>query len=356
MNATPRYIRTIRKFALSMLVLAGTHLYAQFDCTIFPGDTTVCYGQYISLVTAYDTAMNYSWEPSSGNLPYVQDIEVKDTLTYIVHVYNDDSTVYCSDTVTISIYPRIAVEFEQITKGCPDECKAQVIATASGGFPPYHYLWSAVVEPNDSTLALGLCSDQSYNIRVEDTVCIFDTAFLVKPYTMPEIEITMSPDSLFETNPQALFSFENKSADSIPLTNWVWVFPDSTTTNLLNPKYVFNETDSVLFIYTTIDGCIDTIITAVDVQPFKLIIYNVFTPNGDGVNDKYEIPYLDRYISNQLIVYNRWGEMVYKGDNYSGDWDGGKLPDGVYFYILKCQGYWKEDVFRGSVSIYGSKY
>ncbi|MFA4864167.1 MAG: gliding motility-associated C-terminal domain-containing protein, partial [Bacteroidales bacterium] len=166
----------------------------------------------------------------------------------------------------------------------------------------------------------------------------------------------ISPDSLFETNPQASFSFENKSADSIPLTNWVWVFPDSSTTNLLNPNYVFNETDSVLFIYTTIDGCIDTIIIAVDVQPFKLKVYNVFTPNGDGVNDKYEIPYLDRYISNQFIVYNRWGEKVFEEANYSGSWDGGKLPDGVYFYILKCQGYWKEDIFRGSVSIYGSKY
>lgn len=356
MKATPRHIRMLRKIALCVLVIAGSHLHAQFDCTIYPGDTTVCYGQLITLVTTYSDTMNYFWEPNGETLPYIQDIKVKDTSTFIIHVYNDDSTFYCTDTVTISIYPKVAVEFEQISRGCPDECKAQVIASASGGYPPYHYFWGAVVEPNDSSLALGLCSDQNYNILVADTVCIFDTAYLVEAYTMPEIEVIVEPDSLFETNPQASFSFENKSADSIPLTNWVWVFPDSSTTNLLNPKYVFNETDSVLFIYTTIDGCIDTIITAIDVQPFKLKIYNVFTPNGDGVNDKYEIPYLDRYISNQLIVYNRWGDMVYKGDNYSGDWDGGKLPDGVYFYILKCQGYWKEDVFRGSVSIYGSKY
>jgi gliding motility-associated-like protein len=355
MNAIPRYILIIRKIALGVLVLAGTHLHAQFDCTIYPGDTTVCYGQSIYLYTQFSDTLNYSWEPN-GETGVIIEVEIKDTTTYILNVYNDDSTFHCSDTVTISIYPRIAVNFEQISKGCPDECKAQVFATASGGYPPYHYYWGAVVEPNDSTLALGLCSDQSYTILVTDSICLYDTAFLVKAYDMPEINVIISPDSLYETNPQAVLSFENKSADSIPLTNWVWIFPDSTTTNLSNPNYVFVKSDSVLFIYTTIDGCIDTIITPVTVQPFILEMYNVFTPNGDGVNDNYEIPYLDRYISNKFIVYNRWGEKVFQEDNYTGNWDGGRLPDGVYFYILKCEGYWKEDVFKGSISIYGSKY
>jgi gliding motility-associated-like protein len=96
--------------------------------------------------------------------------------------------------------------------------------------------------------------------------------------------------------------------------------------------------------------------TPVKVQEFTLTVPNVFTPNGDGINDKYEIPYLDRYISTELIVYNRYGVRVFEEKNYSSSWDGGKLPDGVYFYVLKCHGYWKEDIFRGSVSIYGSKY
>lgn len=355
MNAIPIYIRILRKIAFSALILVGFQLHAQFDCTIYPGDTTICYGQSIYLYTAFSDTLYYSWEPNGETGVFIE-VTPKDTTTYILNVYNDDSTFHCTDTVTINVYPKIAVQFEQISKGCPDECKAQVFATASGGYPPYHYYWSAVVEPNDSTLALGLCSDQSYNIMVTDTICIFDTAFLVKPYSMPDIAVTISPDSLFDINPQAVLSFENKSADSIPLTNWVWVFPDSSTTNLLNPHYVFNETDSVLFIYTTIDGCIDTIITPVNVQKYKITIYNVFTPNGDGVNDTYEIPNLDRYISNTFIVYNRWGEKVFKEDNYSNDWDGGRLPDGVYFYILKCQGYWKEDIFKGSISIYGSRY
>ena len=355
MNALPRYIRMLRIIALFALIITCTHLHAQFDCTIYPGDTTICYGQSIYLYTQFADSVTYSWAPG-GETGVIIEVSPKDTTTYILNVYNHDSTFHCSDTITVSIYPKIAVTFNQITRGCPGECKAQVFATASGGFPPYQYAWNAVVEPTDSTLALGLCSNQSYNIRVTDTVCVYDTAYLVKPYDMPDVKVTVSPDSLYDTNPQAEFSFENNSADSIPLTNWVWIFPDSSTTNLTNPKYVFIKSDSVLFIYTTIDGCIDTIKTLVTVQPFKLVLYNVFTPNGDGINDNYEIPYLDRYISNKFVVYNRWGDKVFEANNYSGNWDGGRLPDGVYFYILKCQGYWKEDVFKGSISIYGSKY
>jgi hypothetical protein len=56
------------------------------------------------------------------------------------------------------------------------------------------------------------------------------------------------------------------------------------------------------------------------------------------------------------MVFNRWGELVFKDKNYTGNWDGGRLSDGVYFYVLKCKGYWQEDVFKGSVSIYGSRY
>jgi len=54
------------------------------------------------------------------------------------------------------------------------------------------------------------------------------------------------------------------------------------------------------------------------------------------------------------VIFNRWGRIVYKSSDYQNDWDGGDLPDGVYFYVLKCYGARSNDVFKGSVSIYGS--
>ena len=96
-----------------------------------------------------------------------------------------------------------------------------------------------------------------------------------------------------------------------------------------------------------------------------MFIPNVFTPNGDGKNDTFviasaenagatpssEVVLDDFYVSNELIIYNRWSQVVYETKNYQNDWDGDDLPDGVYFYVLKCVGETETDVFRGSLTI-----
>jgi hypothetical protein len=58
---------------------------------------------------------------------------------------------------------------------------------------------------------------------------------------------------------------------------------------------------------------------------------NVFSPNGDGVNDYYIIDEAPLFKNNELIVVNRWGNVVYSIKGYQNDWDGGDLVDGVYF-------------------------
>jgi len=58
------------------------------------------------------------------------------------------------------------------------------------------------------------------------------------------------------------------------------------------------------------------------------------------------------YLSNQMFIFNRQGQKVFEKTNYnSGDWDGGNLAAGVYFYILKCHGEFGDEVYRGAVTI-----
>ncbi|WP_396601720.1 Ig-like domain-containing protein [Algibacter sp. R77976] len=76
-----------------------------------------------------------------------------------------------------------------------------------------------------------------------------------------------------------------------------------------------------------------------------LIVFNEFSPNGDGDNDTLIINCIGNFPNNKLEVYNRWGNLVYEKRAYNNDWDGTsngratvnaseKLPVGTYYYVL----------------------
>jgi len=84
----------------------------------------------------------------------------------------------------------------------------------------------------------------------------------------------------------------------------------------------FSQGNDNAWVYITIEGC---------------TIPNSFSPDGDGVNDFFEIPCAQGNV--EFSVYNRWGIEVYKSYAYKNDWSGSyndsPLPDGTYFYMLK---------------------
>ena len=70
----------------------------------------------------------------------------------------------------------------------------------------------------------------------------------------------------------------------------------------------------------------------------KIIVPNTFTPNNDGVNDRWEIRFLDRYTESRVEIYTTTGQPVWKSVGYQKAWDGtsnGKsLPAGTYYYVI----------------------
>ena len=69
-------------------------------------------------------------------------------------------------------------------------------------------------------------------------------------------------------------------------------------------------------------------------------IPNAITPNGDGKNDVLRIDGIEQYPNNELIIFNRWGDILYKAKPYHNDWQGvnqsgGELPEGTYYYVLR---------------------
>lgn len=128
------------------------------------------------------------------------------------------------------------------------------------------------------------------------------------------------------------------------------------------PSQYFVGTDN--FVYSICDyfnNC-DQASVLVIVNDVPFFIPQAFSPNGDGINDLFEIKGLAKYKQVQLTIFNRWGNVVYESNNYGagpgkdGFWDGrikaglrigsGPVPTGTYFYVLKLDG--KEKI-NGSI-------
>lgn len=83
-----------------------------------------------------------------------------------------------------------------------------------------------------------------------------------------------------------------------------------------------------------------TIVDGTDIC--NIHVYSGFTPNGDGQNDTWVIDYIDLHQPNTVEIFNRWGILVWSGENYDNVntyWngngqDGTQLPDGTYYYII----------------------
>lgn len=66
------------------------------------------------------------------------------------------------------------------------------------------------------------------------------------------------------------------------------------------------------------------------------MIPNIFTPNGDGVNEVFFIR--NKPDATELIITNRWGKEVLHSKDYQNDWNGGDVSDGVYYYVISAAG------------------
>lgn len=76
-------------------------------------------------------------------------------------------------------------------------------------------------------------------------------------------------------------------------------------------------------------------VICVQPEPPTIVVPNVFTPNGDNMNDYFVIRNLNLYDHRKVIIYNRWGTIVYQSEQYNNDWDGKNVPDGVYFGVVE---------------------
>ena len=121
----------------------------------------------------------------------------------------------------------------------------------------------------------------------------------------------------------------------------------SNQLRLVNADATFGLKQFRLLVNSLINACQETLTSnVVTIGPSEIVIPNAFSPDGDGVNDTWEIQGLNGRGAYRLSVYNRWEIKVFESTNYNNDWTGtsnikafitadNDLPDGTYFYILE---------------------
>jgi gliding motility-associated-like protein len=150
----------------------------------------------------------------------------------------------------------------------------------------------------------------------------------------------------------------NFTDSSVGATNWSWDFGDFNTSSTQNPTNVYTSGNYTVTLTASSGTCTSTATVVIVVEDgLTMEIPNVFTPNGDDVNDIFYIKSTGiKEIS--LQIFNRWGEKLYEFSGPKASWDGlapngQEVPEGTYFYFVKATGFDDTEIEKhGSVNLF----
>lgn len=326
-----------------------------------------CTGEEIQFTYSDDpTGKLFQWDFGDG---------ASSTLPNPVHSYSNDGTYtvslnvdqyICSDASSMSVVvnPLPTASFSASnTEGClPVE--VQFSNSSQDITPSSTYEWtfgdgttSTTQNPSHEYTTAGL---YTVSLTVTNTARCF--ASIVQPNL---VQVNPNPIADFEADPWITtmdtpdIEFFNLSVSDSTLQYFEWDFGDGTTSSDENPEHTYLVAGEyeISFRVETINTCWDTVFGRVAVtEEVKLFIPSAFTPNGDGMNDVFEIK--GTPISNfNLYIYDRWGGQIWSTHNFENQWDGTNqsgepVPAGSYIYQIAGTDYLKRDVnFKGTVTV-----
>jgi gliding motility-associated-like protein len=214
----------------------------------------------------------------------------------------------------------------------------------SGGLAPYQITWSRGAPSSDGRVLVTRESGV-FDLEVRDALGLLEKrTFTIIPRQTGPLEFTYLFDSQMEFQGN-LVGFE---VNFSPQATWPflvisWDFGDGNSSALPTPIHRYANKGTYLVSLKVLDAarCLVKSSKEIQVLDYYLEIPNVFTPNGDALNDTFFPKY--KFIKNlHLQVMNIWGELIYRSQGQEGPgWDGTaagqKAPEGVYVYKLRYQ-------------------
>jgi len=323
---------------------------------------------------------------ADGTVEYTPNADYNGTDTFIYEVCDNAIPANCdSAIVTITVIAQVVeVENDSFTVTPDEEIVIDVLDndTSTGtititeidGMPisegdSVTLDDGTVVTLNeDGTLGIELGDDSSSPVEFEYTVVDSngdtETAEVTLVFEAQELP-DVTDDGVFENQYGETMELDIFANDDFAPTNGTLTIeqPENGTVEVADPNNTPNNpSDDVItytpnvgyegddsFVYTVCNsqGCASATVELTIIDPC-LLVFNEFSPNGDGANDTLRINCIDSFPNNTVEIFNRWGNTVFKATNYNNDtnyFDGtsngravlsvpDKLPVGTYFYVI----------------------
>jgi len=314
------------------------------------GDFVVCEGESIILQASGLDNVTYNWDNGiQDNIPFV----INMTKQFSVSA-TDVNGCIVSDVVNVTVNPLPVINAGQDIAVCENEI---ITLNGSGAGLNGTYVWGSNIQNNSPF------SSFSGNFIVTGTDqngCSMTDNINVSILNLPTVSILNNP--IIECAPLTL-ELESQSQNT---TIYEWQISDGTTLSGSNPTYMSSNEGcyDVLLIGTSVNGCKDSIniqnLICIDnnncpevvsvilpsneieeVEELLFYVPNAFTPDGDEYNQIFQPIFTSGFdpYDFKLLIFNRWGEIVFESNDASIGWDGAyggsNVHDGVYAWRIE---------------------
>lgn len=220
---------------------------------------------------------------------------------------------------------------------CYNEALLQIvdnkgIYVGSGVFSGRGVSPSGLIDPQKAGVGVYTIN---YLFTTDATGCTYAASFVLKVNPSPTVSLPQHY-AVLEGNQVTLRAVSNIVGGGKFTYKWT---PSTglSADNVADPVATLSTDITYTLTVTSDKGCPVTVQTFVKVLK-ALTIPNAFTPNGDGIDDTWEIQYLSDYTKATVEIFNRYGTKVFYSIGYGTPWDGRRngtdLPVGTYYYII----------------------